>query len=115
MSGSCFLGADGVLGRATVWDVASGRNLHTLRHGDMVEDAKFSPDGTKVVTASDDKKARIWDVASGRLLHTLLGHTEEVSVAEFSPDGKLVLTDSWDGTTRIWDAASGNPLHMLQP
>jgi hypothetical protein len=32
-----------------------------LRHEDLVETASFSPDGQRIVTASDDNTARIWD------------------------------------------------------
>ena len=31
-----------------------------MRHEDRVTDALFSPDGTRVVTASADKTARMW-------------------------------------------------------
>lgn len=35
---------------------------HQLRHEGTVRAASFSADGTRVVTASDDKTARIWDI-----------------------------------------------------
>ena len=43
--------------------------------------AAFSPDGTRIVTASDDGTARIWDAASGEELAVLRGHTGLVSFA----------------------------------
>jgi WD40 repeat protein len=70
----------------------------------------FSPDGTHVVTTSDDWTARIWDTATGELLLTLTGHTDGVSGGGFSPDGGQILTTSHDGTARIWDAATGNQI-----
>ena len=35
--------------------------------------AQFSPDGARIVTASDDKTARVWDAATGKSLATLAG------------------------------------------
>ena len=48
---------------ARLWDAASGKELAVLQgHKDPVRSAAFSPDGAKVVTASDDGTARIWQV-----------------------------------------------------
>ena len=39
--------------------------------------AAFSPDGTRVVTASWDKTARVWDVATGTpVARPLLAHQD---------------------------------------
>ncbi len=72
--------------------------------------AEFSPDGTRVVTASVDKTARLWDAATGKPLGEPMRHEDVVSSAAFSPDGKRVVTASWDKTARLWDAATQKPL-----
>ena len=41
----------------------------------IVWSAAFSPDGTRIVTASEDETARIWDAASGKAIgEPLKGH-----------------------------------------
>jgi WD40 repeat protein len=44
--------------------------------GDHVESATFSPDGKKVITASNDSIVRIWDAESGKQLRVLEGHED---------------------------------------
>jgi WD40 repeat protein len=70
----------------------------------------FSPDGRRVVTASDDGTARIWDAATGEPLVAPLKHGAPVRSAAFSPDGARIATASDDKTARVWDAATGLPL-----
>jgi hypothetical protein len=69
--------------------------------------AAFSPDGTRIIAASEDDSASVWEAASGRVIATLKGHESEVTFAAFSPDGNRVVTGSKDGTTRVWNVASG--------
>ena len=88
--------------------------LYTLSgHTAILFDSEFSPDGTKVVTASVDKTAKIWDVTNGDLLFTLSGHTSNVESAEFSGDNTKVVTASYDKTAKIWDVSNGNLLFTL--
>ena len=76
-------------------------------HEDWVRSAAFSPDGSRIVTASRDETARVWDAASGAEITLLLGHENPVESAGFSPDGSRIVTASRDETARVWDAASG--------
>jgi WD40 repeat protein len=66
--------------------------------------AAFSPDGSRIVTASADKTARIWDAASAKEIAVLRGHDGSVNSAAFSPDGSRIVTASADKTAHIWDA-----------
>ena len=54
--------------------------------------ASFSADGTRIVTASEDKTAKVWDARSGAEMLTLKGHTDRVNSASFSPDGTRIVT-----------------------
>ena len=80
-----------------------------LRHEGRVVFAQFSPDGTRVITASWDNTARVWDARSGKALTEPLRHEDRVNSAEFSPDGTRVLTASGDNTARVWDARQQGP------
>jgi WD40 repeat protein len=77
--------------------------------------AAFSPDGKRIVTASEDKTARVWDAATGQPIgEPLYGHEDFVTSAAFSPDGARIVTASSDNTARVWDAASGEMLRELK-
>jgi len=76
-------------------------------HEDAVHDVAWSPDGRRIVTASQDQTARVWDGESGRLLHVLSGHQADVTLAAWSPDGSHIATTGADKTARIWSAETG--------
>ncbi len=88
--------------------------LALIGHSARINYASFSPDGTRVVTASQDHTARIWDARTGLELRQLIGHTEPLSCAEFSPDGRRVITGGVDGTARLWDAHNGRELRQFR-
>ena len=76
--------------------------------------AAYSPDGSRIVTASEDKTARVWDAASGKESLALRGHEDRVWSVAYSPDGSRIVTASWDKTARVWDAASGQEIVALR-
>jgi eukaryotic-like serine/threonine-protein kinase len=88
--------------------------LLTLRgHTAPVHAASFSPDGSRIVTGSDDTTARIWDAQSGSLVHELMGPGQVVS-ASFSPDGSRVLTANTHDSVNVWDTLSGAEVLSLK-
>jgi WD40 repeat protein/serine/threonine protein kinase/DNA-binding XRE family transcriptional regulator len=106
---------------AKVWDAVSGQELLALSgHTDEVLAVAFSPDGTRIATASADGVAKIWDATAGRELLTLTGSIQavnpgasKVSTLAFSPDGTRIATASNDNTIKVWDVISGQMLLAL--
>lgn len=71
-------------------------------HGEILPDAAFSPDGQRLLTATDDGRIQIWTtrdlLPDGRAIQ----HQGPILDAQFTPDGQRLATLSKDGTTRIW-------------
>jgi WD40 repeat protein len=115
-----------------VWNPATGREVLALmgpnrtrlttgeialdssRQGlGLVRSVAFSPDGRRLVTASDNENPKVWDVATGREVLTLKPHSARVSSAAFSPDGRRLIT-AGDLVPELWDAATGRTVLTLK-
>ena len=100
------------------WDVGSGRWRDSLGrfhgHWERVSEVNYSPDGSRIVTASYDKTAKIWNAITGQNLNTLKEHNEAIISARYSPDGERITTASYDKTAKIWDARTGVCLLTLK-
>jgi WD40 repeat protein/energy-coupling factor transporter ATP-binding protein EcfA2 len=74
-----------------------------LRHEGPIQQAIFSPNGSRIMTASEDGTAVLWDVETVNRVAVLSGHDDTVHLAAFSPNDNLVLTASGDGKLRLWE------------
>ncbi len=85
------------------------RNQRTLAgHNGAVNQAIFSPDGKRIVSASDDGTVKVWDAATGRHLQTLDGPHGAIKSIAFSPDGRRIVSGSETGTIKVWDVSTGH-------
>jgi WD40 repeat protein len=104
-------------GAAYLWDVPSGLRELLLVGGPgavgAVNDAAFSPDGSEIATASDDRLATIYYARDGRVIASLAGHSEAVTSVGFDASGRTVVTGSDDGTARLWDALPEGTLRVI--
>jgi WD40 repeat protein len=98
-----------------VWEASSGRCLLTLEgHEDWVMSCSWSPDGTRLASASRDSTVKVWETCSGRCLLTLQGHQDWVRSCSWSPDGTRLASAADDPTVKVWEATSGRCLLTLQ-
>ena len=88
--------------------------LRAKGHRRAVNGVVFSPDGTRLASASDDGTVNVWYAAKGQSVLTLLGHTGHVNSVAFSPDGKRLASASNDRTVRLWDAVTGREILTLR-
>jgi WD40 repeat protein len=99
-----------------LWDVATGKELHTLR--DLPDDKSFLPDVTSLQFLSDNKtlasavgkQVKIWDVGTGKELRTLQSHTAWITCLAATSGGKLLASGSEDKTVKLWDPLTGKEL-----
>jgi WD40 repeat protein/uncharacterized caspase-like protein len=80
-----------------LWDVASGRELRTLKgHSDWISSITFGQNGKYLISGSADTTIRIWDVSSGKELASLIAFDER-DWAVITPDGLF------DGSPGSWN------------
>jgi WD40 repeat protein len=109
-------GGSGNPARISLWDAQTGKGLRVFgSHRDKIHAICFSPDGTRIASASRDFTIRIWDVAKGEELHCLAGHKLPVLCVAWSPDGKTVLSGGEDDTLRLWNPDAGTETRRLEP
>ncbi|MGB2820143.1 MAG: hypothetical protein WBF17_04125, partial [Phycisphaerae bacterium] len=104
-----------------LWDMATGRLLHSLGGGDRRMYAMaFFPDGKTLFAASMDGKGCYWDVATGKptTLYKIPSHLRTSSISALmwlaiSPDGRTVAAQSYS-QVEVFDAVTGRQLCTIK-
>ena len=100
----------------SMWDVASGKVLHTFGDTDdtsHVRASAFATDGAYVASGHINGALRLWEPASGKLVRTLR-HAKSVDAVAFSRDGTRLLSGSADSTVKLWDVATGEAIRTFE-
>jgi WD40 repeat protein len=91
-------------GVAEVWDLRSGRRVHTLRgHTAPLTGVATSSDGRRIATSSQDGSARVWDARTGELEVVLRDpDPNRGGGVAFDRGGDRLVTNDAAGVVRIW-------------
>jgi len=102
-------------GEVKLWEAATGRLVRSLDslHTDTVFGLRFSPDGSKLATASADKFLKVVRVEDGKDLKSFEGHTHHVLAVDWSADGKQLVTGGADNVLKVWEFETGEQLRTL--
>jgi WD40 repeat protein len=102
-----------------LWDIATGRRLHTLKgHTVVVKALAFTADGKLLASGGGDALGgggrelhaiRLWDVATGKEQARLGRHGEGVTALCFAPDGKVLYADG-HMSVRRWNVTAHKEL-----
>jgi WD40 repeat protein len=126
-AGKRFVSADEG-GTVIVWDAETLERIVSFKASDHgIYRAKFTPDGTKIVTVGGDWKAqtksemRVWDSKSGKDLGRFPDQPREVWDIAFLDGGKLLATlpafsgGQQDAHVKIWDFEKKVVMKTLLP
>ncbi len=101
-----------------VWDVASGKIIHTYTgHTDYVEGVSFSPNGKVLASVGDDGNLILWNVEasddSKAMLSSIAAHNGSAYRVRFSQDGQTLVTAGGDALVRAWDVSDDQAPYLL--
>jgi len=97
-----------------LWNAGTGTSVGVLvGHQAEIASVTFSPDGTRLASASGDGGIKIWDVSRHSDPSVSVGHTLYVYAVALSPNAARVASASWDQTVRIWDADTGDQVAVI--
>ncbi len=112
-------------GRVTIWDMASGRQLHDLAGSEAGERCvAFSPDGRYLTTGGQrdarkayDLRVRVWDVGTGKQRACFARQRDGIVQVAFAPDGKRIVSAGDSEVVTVWEFPGGRKLRefMLKP
>lgn len=89
-------------------------------------DLAFSPDGQRLLSASEDRTLIVWDMQTGAIVHRFESSSDSINTGAFSPDGRLIaggfgsLSEPTqvpgterDYTIHLWDATTGEEIRQF--
>jgi WD40 repeat protein len=97
-----------------IWDAVTGQKLQKLLSTEVFYSYEFSPDGTRLVTSTENGRVLVFDPRSGETQLDIYAHDDIAAKARFSPDGKRILSVGCCAEpVKVWDAETGDILQTF--
>ena len=91
------------------------RCLNTLTiHNSSINSIDISPDGSFLVSGSDDRHIKLWEVTTGKVFRTLNNENYCVYAVAISPDGLIIASGDYFNNIQLWDVNSGHKICTLK-
>src|SRR5262249_39008572 len=98
-----------------VCSAEDGSLLLSERGSDFVVwEAKFNPDGSRIVSIGKDAQIWVRDAGNGALIFKVAIGRQDPRAIEFSPDGKLLAVAGADGIVALFNADTGEKISSLR-
>lgn len=89
--------------------------FYLTEHKKAVRALKFTPDGSKVLIASDDLRISLVDLATSTTLSLFQGHKNFINGLTCHPQDQIFASCSSDKTVKVWDMRSGGAVDNIMP
>jgi WD40 repeat protein len=120
--GRCYAQAVGLHGQVAIYDLVTRAervlDCRAPARRSRVTAMAFSPDATRLVTATGCGLVTIRDLLTGTpaltVRHGKPHGYRRVTMVSYSPDGRLLATGGSDGMIHVWDSRTGAPYLTIQ-
>jgi WD40 repeat protein len=99
--------AQGADKKLRVWDLATGKQIHTSDASIEGSVCTASPVGRTWAIAWYDKSVSFWDAVVGQWRPTKIKHIDGIYALGFAADGRSLFTWCGDKRVHVWEVSSG--------
>ena len=101
--------AVGLESEVVLLDAVTGSRISALTgHKGMILSVAFSPDGTRLVSSSNNGTVKLWDIETGGVIKTFDGRTPSISSVSISRDCATIASGTWEGSIHLWNVRTGS-------